>query len=95
MTYALVSFAAAFFVVGVFRIVEFKAAGLSGLQRKILIPFHVLGCACFSAAIVLMAIDPTQHYKKWMTALFFSAVFTLFPVQIYLGIKRRIQISKQ
>lgn len=95
MTYALVAFAAVFFVVGMFRVVEFKAAGLSDLQRMILIPFHVVGCACFSGAIVLLGTDPAQVHKSVTTVLFFAAIFLLFPVQIYLGIKRRIKSSKQ
>ena len=82
-----------FFVVGIFRIVEFKAAGIDGLQRKILIPLHILGCAAFSATMVLLGTGMDQTHKTLMTSLFFSAVLILFPIQIYVGIKRKIRIS--
>src|ERR1700757_5266709 len=95
MVYALLIFAVVFFVVGVLRIVEFKAAGISEGVRWILIPLHVLGCAAFSGSIALLALGMDQTHRTWMTGLFFSAVFLLFPIQIYVGIKRRIQSKSE
>jgi phosphate starvation-inducible membrane PsiE len=94
MTYALEVFAAVFFVVGIFRVVEFKAAGISGFQRAFLIPLHIIGCGLFTACIVLLAIDPAQEHKKMMVWFFFSAILLLFPIHIYVGLKRRIRMSK-
>lgn len=95
LNYALMAFAVVFFVVGVLRVVEFKAAGISPLQRKILIPLHIVGSFNFSGAIVLLAIDPSQTHKTLMSVLFFSGVLILFPMHIYLAIKRKILLSKK
>jgi hypothetical protein len=94
ITYALYVFAAVFFVVGLFRIVEFKAAGVSRFQQMILIPLHVLGCGLFSTAFILMANDPVQVHKKELSWLFFSGLFILCPMHIYVGIKRKIRFSQ-
>jgi hypothetical protein len=67
LTYALIAFAAVFFVVGVYRVVEFKAANINDFQRRLLIPAHVVGCGLFSASIVLVAIDPLQQHKELLT----------------------------
>jgi hypothetical protein len=93
LTYALIAFAAVFFVVGMFRTVEFKAAGVSPFQRKILIPLHVVGVGLFSASIVVLGVDPLQQHKQLLTWLFFSGIFLLFPAHIYVGLKRRIHIK--
>jgi hypothetical protein len=94
LTYGLITFAAAFFVVGVYRIVEFKAAGVSDFQRRLLIPVHIVGCGLFSASMVLVAIDPLQQHKQLLTWLFFSGLFLLFPMHIYVGIKRMIRMNR-
>jgi hypothetical protein len=94
VTYALIAFAAAFFVVGVFRIVEFKAAGVSDFQRRLLIPVHIVGCGLFSASLVIFATDPLQQHKELLTWLFFSGLLLLFPMHIYVGIKRMIRMKQ-
>lgn len=94
LTYALIAFAAVFFVVGVYRIVEFKAAGVSDFQRRLLVPAHIIGCGLFSASLVLVAIDPLQKHKELLTWLFFSGLLLLFPMHIYVGIKRMIRIKR-
>jgi hypothetical protein len=94
LTYALIAFAAVCFVVGVYRVVEFKAANINDFQRRLLIPAHVVGCGLFSASIVLVAIDPLQQHKELLTWLFFSGLFLLFPMHIYVGIKRMIRMKQ-
>ena len=91
---ALIAFAVIFFGVGCFRIVEFKAAGINVFQRRILIPLHVLGCACFAGAMALFALDPQFKQKLLMQSLFIAAVLILFPSQIYVALKRRIRLTK-
>jgi hypothetical protein len=93
LTYVVIAFAAVFFVVGMFRIVEFKAAGVSIFQRRLLIPLHVVGTGLFSASMVLFAIDPLQQHKELLTWLFFSGILLLFPTHIYVGIKRNIRMK--
>jgi hypothetical protein len=93
--YALLAFAAVFLVVGVHRVVEFKAAGINAFQRKILIPLHVAGCLAFTGCIILMAIDIHDRHRLITTELFFSSVFVLFPIHIYVAVKRRILVKNQ
>lgn len=92
--YAVLAFAAIFMVTGILRVVEFKAAGINSFQRKFLIPLHILGCIAFAASLALAVIDPEQHYKMWMTILFFTGVLILFPTHIYVAIKRKIKVTK-
>lgn len=94
VTYGLVAFAAVFVVVGMFRIVEFKAAGLSVTQQRLLIPLHILGCFAFAGATYLLGIDPAGEYHRLMSWLFYGSVLTLFPIHIFVAIKRRIRLSK-
>jgi hypothetical protein len=94
ITYGLLAFAFVFPIVGGFRIVEFKAAGISLRQRQFLIPLHMLGCLCFSGAMVLLAIDIAQEQKLVTQILFSAGILILFPMQIYVAIKRRIRFSK-
>jgi hypothetical protein len=93
--YGLLAFAVLFLIVGVVRIVEFKAAGISLFQRRFLIPLHIIGCLAFSGAIALLALEETgQEHKTLMAILFTSGMVILFPLHIYVALKRRIQISK-
>lgn len=94
LTYAVLAFAAVFMVTGIFRVVEFKAAGVSRRQRFFLIPIHILGCVAFSSALALLVLDPAGHYKSLLTACFFTGVLILFPMHIYVNIKRKIKIAK-
>jgi len=94
MMYGLLAFAAVFIIVGVLRVVEISAAGLRPLWRRILIPLHVVGCLCFAGAIVLLAIDETGSARIWTSSLFYAGVMILFPLHIFLAIKRRIRMSK-
>jgi hypothetical protein len=94
MMYALIAFAVAFILVGVLRVVEFKAVGLSRIQERILIPLHFIGCIGFAAATVMLAIDESGVHHRAMTFLFFGSVLVLFPIHIFINIKRRIRMTK-
>src|SRR3978361_2301283 len=92
-TNALIVFAVIFFIVGVFRIVEFKEAGISKFQRLFLVPLHISGCAVFAGAIALLGLDPGQKHMTLMTILFFSGFLLLVPIHIYVAIKRKIKLT--
>ena len=94
LTYVVLAFAAIFMVTGIFRVVEFKAAGISRKQRIFLIPIHIVGCIAFSLALALLVLDPTEIHKAGMTACFFTGILILFPMHIYVNIKRKIKIAK-
>jgi hypothetical protein len=90
-------FAVLFFGVGCTRYVEFTNVGFKELTRKLLITAHFIGCFLFSAAMVLVATDQNVHdpdpeRKKITYVVFASSLAILFPVHIYLGIKRRIRL---
>ena len=42
----------------------------------------------------LFALDPLGKQKIWMQGCFAAALFILFPVHIYVGLKRRLRLSK-
>jgi len=84
-----VLFAIAFLVGGIFRIVEFNDVTMTRGQRRFAIVAHVLGCILFSAAIALGSIDTHQDEKAFTMGFFIFSLAFLFPVQIYLNLKRR------
>jgi hypothetical protein len=91
---ALIIFAVLFFIVGLFRVVEFKAAGVSERARRFLIPLHVLGTLLLSGAMLVFAMDERQLQQKILLWLFFGGVGILCPLHIYVAIKRKIKISR-
>lgn len=91
---SLIVFAALFFAVGLFRVVEFKAAGVSERVRRVLIPLHVLGTLLLSAAMLVFATDEQQLQQELLMGLFFGGVGILFPLHIYLAIKRKLKINR-
>jgi hypothetical protein len=94
LMYAVWAFSIVFMLTAIFRVVEFKAVGLSLRARQYLIPLHIVGCLAFSASLVMLVTDVTQSYKPWTSAFFFTGVLILFPLHIYLAIKRKIQMTK-
>jgi hypothetical protein len=94
LSYGLLAFAAVFLAVGVARVVEFAAAGISLKQRRFLIPLHLIGCLLFSAAIVVFAIDPLQRHSILLATLFSAGGLILFPTHIYVALKRKIKLTK-
>jgi hypothetical protein len=86
----LVAFSVVFCAVGIYRAVEFLGLGLRPLPRRLLIASHVLGCVLFSVALAWTGLDQRQLHKPEITRIFFTGLALLLPVQIYIGIKRRI-----
>lgn len=94
MIYGLIAFAVVFMLVGILRVVEIRASGISRKWQLILIPLHVIGCVFFAAAIVLVGLDTTGELKFLTSVCFFIGVAILFPMHIFLALKRRIRMSK-
>jgi uncharacterized membrane protein len=93
LVFAVVAFAAVFLVVGIFRVVEFTDIGLKPATQYALMAAHVLGCILFSMALALTEWQVLPDQKKLTSYLFFGGVLLLFPIHIYLGIKRKIRAS--
>jgi hypothetical protein len=87
----LLVFAGVFMLLAIFRIVEFGDVGLSPVLKRVLIALHLIGSALFSCGMAQFALDPTQQRQGWVHALFGSGLLTLFPVHIYVALKRRIR----
>ena len=94
MMYAVLVFTIVFLIVGLLRYVEIGAADIFGTKKIVLIGLHFIGCFLFAGALALLAIDPDQKQIFWMRILFFGGMMILFPVHIYVGIKRKIKTSK-
>ena len=90
---AILVFALVFLVVGVSRISEFNGVGLGDTTRKIFIAAHILGCFLFSIALGLLGVDVARIHRTLMSVVFFSGVGLLFPIHIYVGLKRRIRLK--
>jgi hypothetical protein len=91
LTIALTGFAILFFGVGIFRVVEFNGVGLRKNVRGALIVLHLFGCLFFSAAMVVLGIDGDRRLNSLMTSLLVSGVLLLFPIHIFLALKRRLK----
>jgi len=90
---AILGFAILFLIVGILRTVEFNDISLKKLQKTILIGLHILGCLLFSAALTVLAVDQEQYYNFYLRILLFSAILILFPIHIFVGIKRKILLN--
>jgi uncharacterized membrane protein SirB2 len=84
-----VLFAIVFLVVGILRTVELSEVEMTRNQRRFAVLAHVIGTILFAAAIALVAIDTHQVEKSFTHAFFLFGLALLFPVHIYLGLKRR------
>ncbi len=89
----LLTFAIIFFIVGVTRVVEFKDLDFSSGPRRTLMAIHVGGTLCFSLALILLMADPALELSSVTQGLFLAAVFSLFPLHIYLAIRRKIRMD--
>jgi hypothetical protein len=83
--------ALALFVVGVYRWREFLDYGFSTVRRRGLIILHIAGCFVFCIALALLSIDVNKKIAGLTMGLLFSGLIFLFPIQIYLGILRRLR----
>ncbi len=87
----LLAFAIIFFIVGASRIVEFEGLEFSKTLKRFFISVHLLGTLCFSLSIAFLGVSETDLYKPYSTGVFIVAIFILFPLHIFLAIKRRIR----
>ena len=86
---AIVLFAIAFFIVGIYRTVEFSSIGLRSTQKKVYLSLHVIGCLLFSAAMILGAINLHEDRRTLMFSTFIAAMIFLAPGQFKIGMVRR------
>jgi hypothetical protein len=82
---------------GISRVVELSNIGIKGRARRALMVAHVIGCVLFSAVFVVLGLDfragMTGNEHSGLVGAFLAASLAiLFPVHIYVGIKRRITI---
>jgi hypothetical protein len=84
-----VLFAIVFLIVGILRTVELSDVEMTRSQRRFATIAHVLGCVLFSASIALLAVDTAQAEKKFVYAFFLFGLALLFPVHIFINLKRR------
>jgi uncharacterized membrane protein SirB2 len=84
-----VLFAIVFLVVGILRTVELSEVQMTRNQRRFAVLAHVLGTILFAAAIALVAIDTQQVEKSFTHAFFLFGLALLFPVHIFMALKRR------
>ncbi len=88
-------FASIFLVVGCSRVVELDGLRLSFWLRNILKFIHLIGTVGFSFSIYLLGNDVEGKYKNHTMILFFITVFALFPLHIYIALRRRILHKSQ
>jgi hypothetical protein len=86
---ALYVFSLAFLVAGITRVAEFSGVGIKDALRRVLMVAHVIGCVLFSGVFALLGID---EHSGLIGPFLAASLIILFPVHIYLGIKRRIAI---
>lgn len=78
-----------FLVGGIFRVVELNDVPMTRGQKRFASVAHVLGCILFSAALALLSVDIDHAEKKFTYGFFLFGLAFLFPVQIFLNLKRR------
>ncbi len=88
------TFAIVFLIVGIMRVVEFSGLNLSKFQKCIFIPAHIIGCFLFSSVAALITVDTHGIYRSLMNSFFAAGIVILFPIHIFIGIKRRIKIKQ-
>ncbi len=89
----LLLFALIFLAVGILRVVEFQGLGFTRKRLRFLAIFHVLGCLLFSATIADLALDMYQLFPLIKGALFSASILILFPLHIYVALRRRILLK--
>ena len=86
-------FALIFLLVGIQRVVEFQGLGFTRKRLRLLAAFHIVGCFLFSATIVDLALDMYQLFPIIKGALFGASIIILFPLHIYVALRRRILLK--
>ena len=88
-------FAVIFLIVGLTRVVEVAALQIGSKTRIALMAVHVVGCFLFALALVLLGVDEHGLYHTILIACFSAGLALLFPLHIYVGLKRRISQRRQ
>ena len=91
----MLTFSFAFLAVGVVRLVEWQGVGFSKIKRFSFCILQVIGSVCTSLGFAIFAIDPHGLHKTLLTALIGVGFLTLFPIQIYLALVRRVKSGNQ
>ena len=91
-TIFLVLFGLVFLVVGISRVTEFAAFKFSRKKNRILIASHIFGCIVLTFAFILLALDANRTHNFLLAVLLFFSLGILLPIQIYLGLLRRIEL---
>jgi hypothetical protein len=92
---ALLVFAIVFWVIGSLRVSEFNNIGLSKNAKAGLGAIHLIGTALFSIALGLLALDIEHAFNNLISYSFVIAVFILFPLHIYIAIRRRLHAKQE
>lgn len=92
---AVILFAAVFFVVGIYRVVEFSGLGLKPGVRRFLIVLHLIGVFFFSLAGVFFGLDVTGRHLSDTGLLLGIAMILLLPTHIYINLIRRVRLRER
>ncbi len=84
---------ALFLIGGFWRVVEIKEARITDGQRKIFLPLHFLGTILLSMVIASVGYDISPTQKMYLASCFLAAAFILFPMHIYVALKRRLYLQ--
>lgn len=90
----ILAFAVVFLIVGIMRVVEFRDVGLSSATQRVLTVIHIAGCLLFASALAMFAIDIRQQHKMVMYGVFMGGLLTLFPIHIYVALRRRRKLRE-
>ena len=87
-----IAFAFVFPVMGLARVVEFRPLIEAKAKRRVLISLHLVGCLLLTLAALLLGADIDKRHTSTIGAFFLSSLALLLPIQIYLGLLRRIRL---
>lgn len=89
----ILAFALAFFVVGLFRVVEFNDKGFGSAKRITMIAIHLVGALLAAVAMGLFGLDTAARHTKEIGALLGAAFVMLVPLHTYLALIRRVRMK--
>jgi|GEM_PF-4977056 len=88
-------FSVVFLIVGVLRTTEIRSVGLQVKWVRVLLFFHVVGVLCFSWTLLVTSIDFHRHAVSAIQPFFGASIATLFPVHLFVNLRRRIRLRDQ
>jgi hypothetical protein len=83
-----------FLIGGLWRTVEIREARLTDRQKKWFVQMHVIGTSLFAAVLASVGFELSVAQKWYLSGCFLAAAILLFPLHIYLALKRKIQLQK-